>query len=309
MGPTCPGTHRPLLGDGELWTRTVSESKKFLYVAVLLCVILRFFASGVILEFQAVLVWSIRKCFYTSFPAKCPRSHLHPVIAGAECASRSRRQNSWWKCRRSYPTLRYAGLWSRMLTFQFLVVAEIVLLQRRLLVCWLRQIKGVFRTFPEGKSATMCPHPGSELGAETSSSRISSRMQLLCGCGFQVVGGNFWARTQKSGGLGDLRTAVRKPQLAEQLVEVPTIVSFSLLQRTMEQNVDIPVLGRGGRNAGLQGFLPRQSSTAQLASQERISERIVEQIVEFRWRPSRFSPRTEFICIFFISSWCPWFCR
>ena len=99
----------------------------------------------------------------------------------------------------------------------------------------------------------------------------------------------------------------------KQLVEVPTIISYSsLLQRTMEQNVNIPVLGRGGRNAGLQGFLPRQSSTAQLASQERISERIVEQIVDSRmfwWRSSKFSPRTEFICIFFISSWCPWFCR
>ena len=36
-------------------------------------------------------------------------------------------------------------------------------------------------------------------------------------------------------------TAVRDTQ-AEQLVEVPTIISYSsLLQRTMEQNVDIPV--------------------------------------------------------------------
>ena len=50
----------------------------------------------------------------------------------------------------------------------------------------------------------------------------------------------------------------------------------------MEQNVDIPVSGRGGRNVGLQGFPPRQSSTAQLASQERSSERIVEQIVDSR---------------------------
>ena len=72
-------------------------------------------------------------------------------------------------------------------------------------------------------------------------------------------------------------------QTAEQLVEVPTIISYSsLLQRTAEQNVDIPVLGRGGRNVGLHGFPPRQSSTAQLASQERSSERIVEQIVDSR---------------------------
>ena len=69
-------------------------------------------------------------------------------------------------------------------------------------------------------------------------------------------------------------------QTAEQLVEVPTIISYSsLLQRTVEQNVVIPVPDRGGRNVGLQGFPPRQSSTAQLASQERSSEQIVEQIV------------------------------
>ena len=34
------------------------------------------------------------------------------------------------------------------------------------------------------------------------------------------------------------------------------------VQRTAEQNVDIPVLGCGGRSAGLQGFLPGQSSTS-----------------------------------------------
>ena len=38
-----------------------------------------------------------------------------------------------------------------------------------------------------------------------------------------------------------LRALVPEPQLAEQLVEVPTIVSFSSLQRTIEQTVDIPV--------------------------------------------------------------------
>ena len=52
-------------------------------------------------------------------------------------------------------------------------------------------------------------------------------------------------------------------QTAEQLVEVPTIVSFSSLHGLVEQNVDIPVPhGRGGRVAvrGLQG---RCSSSAQ----------------------------------------------
>ena len=58
------------------------------------------------------------------------------------------------------------------------------------------------------------------------------------------------------------RTSVREPQLAEQLVEVPTIVSFSSLQRIMEQTVDIPVPQGGGRHADLQGILRGQSSTA-----------------------------------------------
>ena len=58
-----------------------------------------------------------------------------------------------------------------------------------------------------------------------------------------------------------MRTSVREPQLAEQLVEVPTIVSFSSLQRNMEQTVDIPVPQGGGRHADLQGFLRGQSST------------------------------------------------
>ena len=58
-----------------------------------------------------------------------------------------------------------------------------------------------------------------------------------------------------------VRTAVRDTQLAEQLVEVPTIVSYSSLQRTMEQHVDIPVPGRGAQISGLQEFRPGQSST------------------------------------------------
>ena len=73
------------------------------------------------------------------------------------------------------------------------------------------------------------------------------------------------------------RTVLRAPQTAELLVEVPTIISYSsLLQRTLEQNVDIPVPHRAGRIADLQGFLPGQSSTA---LQERISERLLEQMI------------------------------
>ena len=80
-----------------------------------------------------------------------------------------------------------------------------------------------------------------------------------------------------------VRAVLRNPQLVEQLVEVPTVVSYSsLLQRTVEQNVDIPAPGHGGRISGLQGFLPEQSSIAWLAAQDRSSERIVEQIVDSR---------------------------
>ena len=50
------------------------------------------------------------------------------------------------------------------------------------------------------------------------------------------------------------------PQMAEQLVEVPTVLSPSLLQqRSAEQTIDIPVPRRGGSGSGdPQGFLSRQ---------------------------------------------------
>ena len=58
------------------------------------------------------------------------------------------------------------------------------------------------------------------------------------------------------------RTSVREPQLAELLVEVPTIISYSSLCENAEQNVDIPV--PHGRDGGevLLGLHPGQSSTA-----------------------------------------------
>ena len=46
-----------------------------------------------------------------------------------------------------------------------------------------------------------------------------------------------------------LRTAVREPQLVEQLVEVPTIVSWSLQQQILEQIVDNPVPRRRFRGS------------------------------------------------------------
>ena len=55
------------------------------------------------------------------------------------------------------------------------------------------------------------------------------------------------------------RTAVRDPQLAEQLVEVPTIVSF------LDLNVAIAVFGGCGAGGGLQRFPPGQSSSKRTA--------------------------------------------
>ena len=76
-----------------------------------------------------------------------------------------------------------------------------------------------------------------------------------------------------------MRAALRVAQLVEQLVEVPTIISFSSLQRSVEQLVDIPVPGGGGPSSGLQGISSGLSSTAS-PSKKRISERIVEHIVD-----------------------------
>ena len=97
-----------------------------------------------------------------------------------------------------------------------------------------------------------------------------------------------------------MRAALRVTQLVEQLVEVPTIISYSSLRRTMEQQVDIPVPRRGGRSTGLQGFLPGQSSTASSSSsKKRIPERTVEQIVRFTGeglqdsRPGQVSPASS----------------
>ena len=60
------------------------------------------------------------------------------------------------------------------------------------------------------------------------------------------------------------RAALPEPQLVEQLVEVPTVLSYSLLQqRTAEQTIDSAVPRRGGgARGGLQGFSQGQDSTA-----------------------------------------------
>ena len=71
------------------------------------------------------------------------------------------------------------------------------------------------------------------------------------------------------------RVPILVPQIAEQLVEVPTVLTPTRIAlRIAEQIVDSPV--PQGR---VQGFLPEQSTTA-LTTLERISERTVEQIVD-----------------------------
>ena len=62
-------------------------------------------------------------------------------------------------------------------------------------------------------------------------------------------------------------TVLCAPQLAEQLVEVPTLVSYSSsLQLSMEQIVDIPASVRGV-SGSLPGFLPEQSTALRTALQ------------------------------------------
>ena len=82
------------------------------------------------------------------------------------------------------------------------------------------------------------------------------------------------------------RSCIPEPQVAEQLVEVPTVLS---LLRIAEQIVGTPVpLGRGQRR--VQGFPKRQSSTLLYSREECISERILEQTV-FPFREERISER------------------
>ena len=76
------------------------------------------------------------------------------------------------------------------------------------------------------------------------------------------------------------RSPIPEPQSAEQLVEMPTVLSPTRIAlQIAEQIVDTPV-PRGRGEGRVQGFLPRQSSTATPSSVERISERIEEQLVD-----------------------------
>ena len=61
------------------------------------------------------------------------------------------------------------------------------------------------------------------------------------------------------------RTSVREPQLAEQLVEVPTLISYSSFREIVEQNVDIQFL--------------MVVMVFSVYTQDRVLQRLVEQII------------------------------
>ena len=98
---------------------------------------------------------------------------------------------------------------------------------------------GVFRTFPRGeKVRTWARTRGQNCSPSRAhprrrlSWRISSRMQLGCGCLFPVAGGNFWARTKKCGGQGegwDVALVMRQPTTSSGRIS-SCFLSFMLAQ-------------------------------------------------------------------------------
>ena len=119
------------------------------------------------------------------------------------------------------------------------------------------------------------------------------------------------------------RTVLSVPQTAEQLVEVPTIISYSrevrISERIVEQTVFLSREKRISERIAEQTVFPARDEriserivekTVFPSRYERSSERTVEQLVglcpgcpgtEFNcvwWWSSRFSPRTGFFCVF-----------
>ena len=94
------------------------------------------------------------------------------------------------------------------------------------------------------------------------------------------------------------RSRVPEPQSADQLVEVPTVLTPTRIAlQIAERIVDTPVPRDRGEQR-LQGLLPVQGSTS-VSSAERISVRTVEQIVDIPWwRSSRFLSRAGFNVVF-----------
>ena len=102
---------------------------------------------------------------------------------------------------------------SRSLTFQFFMVARIskILVSHRFLKKFLgKRFKGFLALFTGGKKVRRLVRtrgrncsPSRAHPRRWLSRRVSSWTQLVCGCSFQAVGGNFWAQIQKFGGLGE----------------------------------------------------------------------------------------------------------
>ena len=68
------------------------------------------------------------------------------------------------------------------------------------------------------------------------------------------------------------RRLCREPQLVEQLVEVPTVVSYSsLVQRTVEQHVDIPVPVVEGDSQVFKVHTTTTTTTTRRMAQARVS--------------------------------------
>ena len=173
--------------------------------------------------------------------SKCPRSRLHPVLlAGAVCALLTRRQNSWWKYRRSSPILLYSGLRSRTSTFQFLVVEGntsvfkvfsqdsvqqrcrplrnavlsglwsrswilvclVEVLQRLLRVLVNTLVKGFFGLFPELKKVRSWARArGRKLLPESSPSTLSAHQMAPDECSEMVdANGHAWVRLDTARG-------------------------------------------------------------------------------------------------------------
>ena len=76
-------------------------------------------------QLKTCSISSTRFCLFPSRSSKCPRSRPRTSPCARSCVLRSW-QNSWWKCRRSSPFRRCSGLWSRTLTFQLVLVVELV---------------------------------------------------------------------------------------------------------------------------------------------------------------------------------------
>ena len=88
------------------------------------------------------------------------------------------------------------------------------------------------------------------------------------------------------------RTVLSAPQMAEQLVEVPTLLSVAVLQqRTAEQLASIPV--PRGRHGRLPGSLPGQGSTVSVAEQTADSPSSSRDLHGFRPRQSSISNAVE----------------